>query len=299
MPAIIILLICIILLINNSQLVIQGATEGLLLWYKNVLPLLLPFMLISGLLEEAVIKQCNQKTKNKSSLPVFSVIFMGLFCGYPIGAKSSSFFLKQGLIDKRRANIILPVVNNVSPMFFIGFIIENTLNNKINIHTAYTIVYLPYIIFITLELILTHHKKRAISSYQNTYIIPVSQANTTQSKSISENSISQITFVGLYIMLCSIVSEFIFHSNLFDTTIKLILVGATEITRGVVQISQTSLMNEQIKTALILACTSFGGISSILQTNKVIQDSGLSLLHYIFVKLLCAIGSFYLCILII
>ena len=142
-------------------------------------------------------------------------------------------------------------------------------------------------------------KGLSISSYQNTYIIPVSQANTRQSKSISEKSISQITFVGIYIMLCSIVSEFIFHSNLFDATIKLILVGATEITRGVVQISQTSLMNEQIKTALILACTSFGGISSILQTNKVIQDSGLSLLHYIFVKLLCAIGSFYLCILII
>lgn len=298
MLTILILIILIILLISNSDIVITGASTGLLLWYKNVLPLLLPFMIISGIMEETVIKQYQLNKHNSSKLSVLATLCMGLFCGYPIGAKSNAYFVQHGLINKRLANILLPISNNVSPMFFIGFILESTLKDSISISLGYLTIFLPYIIFIITELLLYPKGEYTLHS-----LVPtdgsLSPTRPTTGRNIAENSIYQITFVGLYIMLCSIISEFISHISLMSDSLKYVLIGVTEITRGVIQISQTDIFHEQIKTALILACTSFGGISSILQTNKVIQGSGLSLLHYIAVKFLCAIGSFFLYLLIV
>lgn len=298
MFVILILILVVFFFITNSDIVISGAGSGLLLWYNNVLPLLLPFMLISGLLEDALIKYYSNKSCKSSKPAIFATLFMGLFCGYPIGAKSNAFFLQHGLISKKYANILLPISNNISPMFFIGFILKNTLKGSISVSLGYLTIFLPYITILILEFAIMSKSKELCTSTADSYRLLPSK-ELPQKKSIAENSIYQITFVGLYIMLCSIISEFIWNISIIPNYIKHILICATEITRGVVQISQSIILPEKIKTALILACTSFGGISSILQTNKVIHGSGLSLFHYIAVKFLCAIGSFFLFLLIV
>lgn len=307
------LFLIIILLITNNQAVISGASYGLMLWYKSIVPLLLPFMLISGIIEKNIIEQ-----NNKKSITTPSILFLGLFCGYPIGAKASSTFVKEETIDKRTGNLLLPLCNNVSPMFFLGFVLSKTLKNSISPALAYTVIFLPYILVLLLELIII--KLRYKSDMRGAEII--TNANLTSSMdnhskedspkmhktnntknvknlSISEQSINQITMVGLYIMLCSIITEFMLSIQNMPETAKHIAVGITEITRGVTYISQSGILSHNAKTALILACTSFGGISSVMQTSKVIQGSGLSLLHYTVIKSICAVCTYYLCLLII
>ncbi len=295
-------LILILLLVFNNQLVLTGASYGLMLWYENVLPLLLPFMLISGLIENSVINNTftknHQSKVNSKSLPIITVLALGLFCGYPIGAKTNAFFTKGKIINPKIGNIILPICNNISPMFLMGFILSRILQGHISPVIAYVCIYAPYILVLAIELLCyrPNHKATEIKP------LPTKenpQSNSPTKRSITQQSIEQITHVGLYIMLCSIFIEFILNFNYISPGIKLLLTGATEITRGASYIATSGIINQQIKTALILACTSFGGISSIMQTSKVIQDSGLSLLHYISVKMLCAIGTFFLFLLIV
>lgn len=310
---IIILFATIILLITNNQIVISGASYGLMLWYKSIVPLLLPFMLISGIIEKNIIKE-----KSRQYLAIPSIILLGLFCGYPIGAKATSTFVKEGTITLSTGNILLPICNNVSPMFFLGYILSNALNNSISPTKAYAVIFLPYIITLLFEHVLitinntspTNSKERKpfkkakhskTNSLANNSYTNCSSQNSKQccNQSISEQSINQITMVGLYIMLCSVISEFILSINHLSNIAKLVSLGITEITRGVTYISQSEILPQNAKTALILACTSFGGISSIMQTTKVIQGSGLSLLHYTVIKLICAICTYYLCLLVI
>lgn len=287
------LLIILFVLITNNEIVLSGATYGLMLWYKNLLPLLLPFMLISGIIENNILeKQKNQK--GSISCIILNIFLLGLFCGYPIGAKTNSFFTKQGIIDKKTGNLILPICNNVSPMFFLGFILTSTLKNSLNPLKAYAAFYIPYIFILIIELIFTK------SFITTTYTKDKPLIKTTYEKNnVSEQSIKQITMVGLYVMICSIITEFILSTNFFSQQATLILVGATEITRGITFVFESSIINLETKTALILCFASFGGISSIMQTAKVIQGSGLSLLHYITVKIVCAISTYYLCVLLI
>ena len=56
---ILLLILITILLITHNQIVLSGASYGLMLWYQNVVPLLLPFMLISGTIEKQIIKGKN------------------------------------------------------------------------------------------------------------------------------------------------------------------------------------------------------------------------------------------------
>ncbi|MBR3833200.1 MAG: hypothetical protein IKJ73_02685 [Lachnospiraceae bacterium] len=288
-----ILFILMFLLITNNQIVLAGASYGLMLWYKNVLPLLLPFMLISGHIENSVISATNKDSRNKK-LALPSIIILGLFCGYPIGAKANAYFLQQDIIKKRTGNLLLPICNNISPMFFLGFIISHILNNSISPILGYAIIFTPYILILIIEYIIYPKTQSNIPVHKN-----ILSSNKLLSRSISQESISQITHVGLYIMICCIITEFILSMEGLNPYIKLILIGITEITSGVTHIGNSPIIETQIKTALILACTSFGGISSIMQTAKVIQGSGLSLIHYIFVKLVCAISTFFLYLLIV
>lgn len=281
------------LAISNHSILLSGAKTGLLLWYENVLPLLLPFMLISGMIEESVTRLYSQSKSPKNSSPIIYILGLGIFCGYPIGAKTTSFFIEKNLISKKMGNIILPLCNNVSPMFFIGFILNNILCGTVSIIKGYIIIYLPLILVLLVEFIITSKSTLATADSKINFI------NQSNESSTAEKSIQQITFVGLYIMICSILAEFVLCFEYIPINIRTIVAGIIEITRGVVLISDSSLYCNQIKTALILSFTSFGGISSVMQTSKVIQNSGLSLIHYISIKLLCAITTYILCLLII
>ena len=145
-----------------------------------------------------------------------------------------------------------------------------------------------------------------INTSQNTISLSKTTSNiTTHSPDKDDDSdpmltaTHQSTFVGIYIMICSIIIEFAYRFPVINETYFTYIAGITEITRGTYQIGYADFLSENAKTALILAVTSFGGISSILQTNKVISSSGLSIIRYIFAKLVCGAATFWLTLLLI
>lgn len=291
-----IIILC--LLIADSEAVISGASYGLMLWYKNVVPILLPFMLISSLVVERISTGRNRRTA------LFSTIFLGVLCGYPIGARVTDEYVTSGMYEKKTGNMILPLCNNSSPMFISGYIVSRILKNKISFFTAMLIIYVPYV-FVTLICLLISTSKISKSgknkktnlnkekSREASSGTKLNLHNTRKTNDAMLNSIIQITYVGIYIMICSIIMQFILKINFIPYDLKIYLSSVVEITRGTDMVYKYLLISEKTKTALLLALTSFGGVSAILQTNKVIANSRLSIIRYIFMKVLCAAMSFF------
>ncbi|MCM1400197.1 MAG: hypothetical protein NC225_12035 [Clostridium sp.] len=277
--------ITLIIFVMDSQTVIAGATHGLMLWYQNVVPILLPFMLISAL----IVNSISQKQAANSNSAILSTLFLGILCGYPIGAKVTSDYMNHGIYSKQTGNILLPLCNNSSPMFISGYITNYILGGKISFLTIMALIYIPYVLVSLVFVLLGRLKK---SSSNSTTSLKKIKRTQISSGDIIENSITAITCVGVYIMLCSIIIEFINHVSPLPENYNLFLAGMMEITRGTEIFYLNSPLDLKIKTALIIGFTSFGGISALLQTNKVISNSELSVIRYIVIKILCAAMSF-------
>ena len=281
-------------LIGGNKIVYKGAYDGLMLWFNNVIPLLLPFMLISALIVEKIKKLPDEK-QNKYAILI--TIFTGLFCGYPIGAKNTAEFVGCGSFDTKTGNLLLPLCNNCSPMFLSGYILLNVLNNKVSFFLAVLLIYAPYIFYLLLSILFDKLFEKSFKKTQknnNRYKVDTSDKkpkSTEEKKDQIILTITQITYVGFYIIICSIISEYIMSTNLPDI-IRSFIAGLSEITNGTMLISKSIVYNNRVKNALILSLSSFGGISAILQTKNVIKNSGLSILKYTITKTICALATY-------
>lgn len=317
MCTVILCFVILVLFITNNSVVINGAACGLMLWYNNVIPVLLPFMLLSNIMVSRI-----GRYTNKTSYAIITTLFLGIFCGYPLGAKTASDFVKRGSIPKTTGNILIPLCNNSSPMFIAGYIVHTLLNDQITFPCAMLAIYIPYIIFVVVALLTYKTTKDGHTEYHNNtsdkshthteyHDNNTSDESRKYTKHSSENisstnepdiimdSVTQITYVGIYIMICSIIIEFIKYIPGLPLDKLALLSGITEITNGTHIVSTCNAFSGQIKTALVMALTSFGGISAILQTKKVISHSGLSIISYIIIKTICAMGTFYMTLLLI
>lgn len=292
-----IMIICTLILIcfiYNNQIVISGATKGLMIWYSKVVPILLPSMLICTLIVRNISHKSNKK------MAIISTVILGMLCGYPIGAKVCGEYFTSNIYSRQTANLLVPLCNNASPMFIAGYVAAFILRSFVPPFKIFLIIYLPYVIYILIGVIAIKllNKYKSQNSIENPRSNQAINALVSNSCDPIENSINQITYVGVCIMICSIVIEFIIKLPIFSLLFKSIVPGIIEITSGLIILNSCTLFEAKIKTALIIALCSFGGISSILQTNKLLKQSGLSLFHYIIVKIVCSVASVFLGVLI-
>ena len=275
------LIIFLLTLIGENQVVVTGARAGLMLWFHDVLPLLLPFMLLSNLF---VLKIRTKKTGAAYAIPV--LFLLGLLCGYPLGAKIASDFTKEGYINSSTAAILLPLCNNISPMFLSGYIGHIVLQDQFPFWFLLAVLYVPYVLVTSIAFLILHtiNKHKQTSGYLTKYI--PQQPTSAQSNDLLLQSVIQITYVGLYIMICSILFALVCAIPNLPSDVSTVLCGILEITQGSTVLA-ASTFSPACKTALILACTSFGGISAFLQTLQVTKQSGLSMIYYFVVKCIC------------
>lgn len=289
----------VLLLCLNSDFIAAGFAEGLQLWYNNLVPLLLPFLLLSGFFLSFV----DFERPNKAAC-LLLLFICGLFCGYPIGAIAINKFYRHGVISKSFAYAVMPLCNNVSPMFLLGYIYRNYFAGQFSILFLLAAIYLPQICYVVLYLVLTHFyagNRHAFfdSSLSADYAAPTdntaacSECAATAAEhdsSIIETSIMNITVIGVYIAIFSVLYNIMtFYSH--DLLPIKIAACFMEITKGIPGLD--ALISSPIqKTALILSVTSFGGVSSLLQSMHILKETKLSFLAYTFGKAICSLFTY-------
>ncbi|MDD3174000.1 MAG: transporter [Herbinix sp.] len=280
----------------------KGASSGLLLWFHNILPNLLPFIILSNLMVRLNITKQISRIFYPLLGRLFRIscegcypIIIGFLSGIPMGAKSTADLVAEKKITLGEGQFLLSMCNNASPMFIIGYIAITQLKL---LHINYVLFSIIYGSAILSALIYRHFFSRFIKMPAGTPDMIATSNHKTPSNRFSfdlldssiMNGFEIVTKIGGYIILFSILAQIIKEIGPETSFLKAFLMGTLEITTGISQVCNTSL-DINTKIVLVSVITSFGGLSGIAQTKSVLGDTRLSINSYIIVKLISALIS--------
>lgn len=284
-------LILIIAILSHPDATFQYAYQGLYEWAAKMVPTLFPFMMISSIMVYSgadlelghMLNRIIKRIYGYSNYGLYA-IFMGFFCGFPMGAKVVSDLYESNKLCKEEAQSLLSFCNNIGPAYFMGIIIP--ILHKSGYRTILPFVFgmygIPAIYGIVMGRIYTKRCSRSntyFPKYKN-HTIPKKKKSlaSTLKQSCIDNT-QALIILGGYITFTNAFRIFLDFLPL-SVNSKSILSSFLEIIGGVQAIYTTSLSSEQ-KVFWIMTALCFGGISCILQTSSFLEKSGLSIIYYI------------------
>lgn len=300
----IILSLSLLLLLLFPAAATDGAKRGLILWFYQVSPSLLPFFILSGLFLSTGFSDLLAKLLSPVLSPVFRcstagcyAIVIGLLSGLPVGAKTVADLVSTGRISKKEGAFLLPLCNNAGPFFLLGYVSVTLLHAP-----EYSVCFLLIVWISSILSALLLRPDASFSRFRNSVRttaltgIPSSPATAGSTPSLSfsfglldaaiEQSFSLLFRIGGYIVLFSVLAE-LFTLLPFSPFVIACLCSLLEITTGASALCTLSL-KKTVLFPLIGAVVSFGGLSGMAQTKSVLGKAGLPFAHYVFCKLLAA-----------
>lgn len=252
---------------------LYASRRGLYLWFEQLLPALLPFSILSYVVLASGLFSCKGNSrKTKISSFEWYIIFCGFLFGFPIGSKLTADIYHDGKISKKNASILCCFTNNLSPVF-VTTAVSSMLGLAVS-PVLYLVLYgIPFCYGI-ISLVLFGEKapiqKNAASGFNlNMQIVDAGIINGFE---------TLIRICG-YIMMFSILSEFIKTLPFHNTTVSLLLTGITEVTNGISCLAEYSC-NDAVKYLFAILFLSWNGISGLFQTASILAKTDLSVRQY-------------------
>ena len=283
------------LLLRYPAKSLEYASTGLFLWFQKMIPTLLPFMIISGIMVRMNLTERFAKFFHPlfhliwgTSLNGSYVILMGMLCGFPMGARVIGELCHADKLSEKEGAFLLAFCNNIGPIYFISFVMS-TLSLSGN--------YVPFLIMYGVPLcygFLLHFFAGFHSARENAALCHI---NNTPSllTAIDDSIISGLIGIGklggymvLFNLLNIMLLPFSSLPEMFLSFCNCIL----EITSGLSRTGANGLY-------MILILLPFGGLSCMAQTYSMIKDTKLSVSHYFIHKCIqmAITAAIYLCLL--
>ncbi|MDD2420580.1 MAG: sporulation integral membrane protein YlbJ [Heliobacteriaceae bacterium] len=121
------LLILTPLMIYYPATSLEGAQEGLNLWFTVALPALFPFMVVVEIIVGLGIPRLLGILLEPLMQPLFRlpgpaglVVVIGFTTGFPIGAILTARLIQEGALTRAEGERLVPFTNNASPLFMLG-----------------------------------------------------------------------------------------------------------------------------------------------------------------------------------
>jgi len=287
---------------------LNGASRGLELCYKIIIPSLFPFFVCSKLLIECGFAQTLGKWCSFFMRPIFNVpgsgsfaFVLGIISGYPVGAKCALELYEGNNCTKAEAERLICFCNNSGPLFIIGSVATSMLYSP----TAGIILYVAHILSaISVGIVFRFYKADEKMTLKcASFRISERHTKRTLGEALS-GAISQSVELTLYVCgfitffsallvilerfgiigICSYMLRLFGATNDVATALSY---GFFEISNGIIRLS--TLQIGSLKLVLISVILAFSGVSVILQVTGIIAKSGLSRLAFIGAKVLQAI----------
>lgn len=263
------------LILTHSGISLHYAFQGFTLWYSKMVPALLPFMILSGIiirmnLSEKFVAFLHPVLKRiyKCSPNVSYGLVIGFLCGFPMGARVTAELLQKNKITQQEAEFLIAFNNNIGPVYFTGIVMP-----LLQIKSVPPYLFGMYGIPLLYGVLLRYTKYKNMY-HLNTNSIESNDTITPFWEAIDESIHGAVNSI---LMLCG-------YMILFNTLNLLphfilpkwqpILAPMLEITGGL------TMLGNQIP-AYSLCMLHFGGFSCIAQTNSMLRNTGLSLGKYI------------------
>lgn len=301
------ILVLVIGLMIFPQSIFQASKDGLLLWFNVVLPSLLPFMICADLMNTLGITRWFERFFRPIMYPLFRLPgstafawFIGMFSGYPVGAKVTVDLLQNGEITKKEAQNLLSFCNNSGPLFILSAVSVGIFKHT---ELGIPLLLIHYFSSFITGLIYCRFHPTQNSYMKNKHDTRV-HAHHTYQKNILGNSIQRsletIVQIGGFIIFFSVVMEFIEICNLEELMMVTlqplshflhlsneffahILIGAIEITNGIQLLCslQIPISHQMVGISFLIA---WSGLSIHAQTISVLGQCEIKVNSYIFCK---------------
>ena len=289
-------LLLLVFLLRFPEEALSASRDGLNLWLNTLLPTLLPFIILTGILIHTGMVEKLLKPLS----PVWSHIFgispsgayallLGLLCGYPMGAKITSDLYGCGRISKREAEYLLTFTNHASPVFIYTYLIHICLNDRFHPWLIYGPLLLSSCLtMIFFRFFVYRNRTRTPDTFfseKNKEPSAPGVTGTLLDASIM-NGFETITLLGGYILLFSILSAFVRHYWNAREMTEYLFLGALELTTGLHQLARSGF-SPVLRYLCSMPMAAFGGVCILAQTKSLLHKE-LSVLPYISAKCLNA-----------
>lgn len=252
--------------------------DGLILWYQTILPTLAPFLLLTIFLRKCL-------PGNHKGLAI-----LGLFCGCPAGAAILAGLIKENRLTVPEGQFFLSFTNNASPVFILHYVSSILLSSPDKALFYWCVCVLSSVLS---AFLLCPPRKWKASQKNSPASQPVNRRQSQPAKaapSVSVRFSSSFGFlddsitetaailvkIGGYIILFSILNGMLLLLPFIPDFPKILCSGFLEMTTGLKLLAACPLSPEA-RTVLSLMLCSFGGLSTLAQTQGVIKGSGLSI----------------------
>ena len=294
-------------ILTHSQLSLHYAVLGLELWFQKMIPSLLPFMILSGIMVRINLTEKIAMAAYPLLNPLYRInknvcycMLLGFLCGFPMGAKVTAELLERDKLTPREAEYLLAFCNNIGPVYFLSFVLP-LLNLKLAGPYLFGMYGLPLLYGLILrytafrDIGLIPHKDICLHTRE---LHACEQPSTDTSvgmgvrllEAIDQSiraSVQSMLMLGGYMILFNLLN--LIPHVLLGRSVA-VLAPLLEITGGLGMLKCTLPLYS-------LIALSFGGLSCIAQTYSCIRSVRLSLSNYIFHKVILTLltVSFYLC----
>jgi len=296
-PLIVLVAIINVLIIAFPSVALQGARDGLFLWFNNVLPGILPFVIGANVLMAlGVVKVLGVflnplmrfvfKLPGKASFP----FAMGMISGYPVGAKIVCEMRQKGELSKSDAQRLLAFTNNGGPLFILGAVGVGMFASSA---LGYLILIVHYGVAILMGFTLSFfaRKDRAIE-YDGNYKMLVIDKKQPFGKVLGEavkNAMETMVLIGGFMVLFSVVSALLVRVGVLNILPESaytegVVKGLLEAAGGVAAISQEGA--SAVVAGITVGIISFGGLSIMFQTLSFVSKTDLNQGLYVVSKVL-------------
>ena len=274
-------LLAMLLLILDSQTVLRGAQDGVMLCLQTVIPSLFPFFFISGMVNRTLLGYSGKALSpigRVCGIPsgAESLIILGLTGGYPVCAQAISSAYENGCIAKQDAERMLGFCNNAGPAFVFGMA-ASIFENKWIPWGLWGILIISALLT---GMILPGKSKIVCRIPQNGINKPLEQA------------LKAISIVCGWVILFRVLIFFLnrWFLWLLPTNWAAVLSGLLELTNGCIELHKS--FTPAFQFVALAGLLSFGGFCVGLQTVSVAEK--LSCKIYFFGKLLQTVISIVL-----
>ena len=276
------------------------AKAGMTLWLNTLIPTLLPFIILTGVLTHM---DGIQKTLPRLE-PFFRVLLgvnswsgyifiLGMLCGYPLGAKLASDLYVSGRISKKEALYLTTFCNNPSPAFVITYLGKLCLKDAVPTRLIFISIFSADMICMLFFRFIIYKNRIYSSLIPATSFAKTSGTISHKNENILDtcimNGFETMARLGGYILLFSILAGCIRYYHPFPAFWQYLILSFTEITTGLSLIAVSGLP-VTIRIIISVAAAASGGLCILAQTRSILHRD-LSLLPYMFSKCICAMLS--------
>lgn len=120
----------IFLLLRYPALSLEYASTGLNLWFTKMVPTLLPFMILSGIMIRMDLTESFVSLLHPLLHRIFGTskngsytIIMGFLCGFPMGARIVGELYESGKLSRPESLRLLYFCNNIGPIYFLSYVV--------------------------------------------------------------------------------------------------------------------------------------------------------------------------------